>query len=437
MTERMTAAGRARPTGAAGESPALTGATWAALISASLGWMFDSMDLNIFTLLIFPSISELIGSKNPADIAAVSGAIIAIKLFAWGVGGVVFGVVADRIGRARTMIITILIYSIFTGLSGLAQNVFQLAVLQGLAGVGIGGEWAAGAALVAEVWPEGSRTKALQVMQMSFSFGNFIAAGVNIVLAPYGWRWVLAAGALPGLITLFIRRYVPEPARWVAARERQRSAGADDRAAATLAAIFRPPFRRRTIVGVVIALAMMIGAWGGTTLIPVWINQLLGAAATPSARANAVSQAVIVMNLGAIVGYLSLMWLTQAIGRRPSYFISATMAFVMSAVMFTRATTIQDILVYVFFYGIFAVGGFGNFAAYLPELFPTRMRATGQGFCWNAARAVTGVGPLVAGRLVGVVGSVPLAALAVSWVFLVGSVAIWFGPETRGVPLED
>jgi MFS family permease len=414
-----------------------TGTPWAALISACLGWMFDSMDLNIFTLLIFPSISELIGSRNPADIAQVAGAIIAVKLLAWGVGGVVFGVVADRIGRARTMIITILIYSVFTGLSGLAQTTFQLGLLQALAGIGIGGEWAAGAALVAEVWPEGSRTKALQVMQMSFSFGNFIAAGINILLGPYGWRWVLAAGAVPALITLFIRGYVPEPTRWLAARERQRASGADDRAAATFAAIFRPPMRRRTIVGVVIALAMMIGAWGGTTLLPVWINQLLGPSAPPGVRANAVSQMVILMNVGAIVGYLSLMWLTQAIGRRGSYFISATMAFVTSVLMFTRASTVHDIYFYVFFYGIFAVGGFGNFAAYLPELFPTRIRATGQGFCWNAARAVTGVGPLVAGRLVGVIGSVPMAALAVSWVFLVGSVAIWFGPETRGAPLED
>src|SRR5215510_11019050 len=130
MTERIRAAHSARVADAAGESPAFTGATWAALVSACLGWMFDSMDLNIFTLLIFPSISELIGSRNPADIASVAGAIIAVKLLAWGVGGVVFGVVADRIGRARTMVITILIYSIFTGLSGLAQNTFQLGLLQ-------------------------------------------------------------------------------------------------------------------------------------------------------------------------------------------------------------------------------------------------------------------------------------------------------------------
>ncbi len=407
-----------------------------ALVSACLGWMFDSMDLNIFTLLIFPSIGELIHSHNPGAIAAVGGTVIAVKLFGWGIGGVIFGVVADRIGRARTMIITILIYSIFTGLSALAESIWQLALLQALAGIGIGGEWSAGAALVAEMWPEGSRTKALQIMQMSFSFGYFIAAGVNLTLGPYGWRWVLAAGAIPALVTLFIRQNVTEPQRWVAARERQR-ASAEHRAAAHFSAIFQPPLRRRTIVGVVIALAMMIGSWGGTTMIPVWINQLLGPGASAAARVSAVSQMAILMNLGAILGYLSLMWLTDAIGRRPSYFISATMAFVTSALMFTRATSVVAIDVYVFFYGIFAIGGFGNFATYLPELFPTRVRASGQGFAWNAARAATGIGPFVAGQLVGVMGSVPMAAFAVSSAFLIGSLAIWFGPETRGVPLED
>jgi MFS family permease len=435
MTENIESGRPVAPDRATGEA-VKSGGKRLALVSACLGWMFDSMDLNIFTLLIFPSIGSLIGSHSPAAIAPVGGAVIAVKLFGWGIGGIVFGVVADRIGRARTMVVTILIYSIFTGLSALAQNIWQLALLQALAGIGIGGEWSAGAALVAEIWPEGSRTKALQVMQMSFSFGYFIAAGVNIVLGPYGWRWVLAAGAVPALATLFIRRYVKEPDRWVAARQRQQ-ASAEHRAAAHFSAIFRPPLRRRTIVGVVIALAMMVGSWGGTTMIPVWINQLLGPAATPAARSSAVSQMAILLNFGAIVGYLSLMWLTQAIGRRPSYFISATMAFVTSALMFTQATTVLGIDVYVFFYGIFAVGGFGNFAVYLPELFPTRVRATGQGFAWNAARAATGIGPFVAGQLVGVMGSVPMAAYAVSWVFLIGSLAIWFGPETRGVPLED
>jgi MFS family permease len=147
---------------------------WASLASASAAWMFDAMDLNIFTLVLFPSVSELVGSTDPAVVAYVGGLIFAWKFVAVGLGGIVFGVAADRIGRSTTMIITVLIYSVFTGLSALAQNWWQLALYQALAGIGIGGEWAAGAALVAETWPEKLRPRALIAMQLSFAFGFFL-----------------------------------------------------------------------------------------------------------------------------------------------------------------------------------------------------------------------------------------------------------------------
>ena len=144
-----------------------------ALVSGFLGWMFDSMDLNIFTFVLVPSIRELTGAQTAAAIAQYGGFIVALKIFAWGLGGVFFSVVADRIGRSKTLVITILIYSVFTALSGFAQNFTQLAILQVLAGIGIGGEWAAGAALIAETWPSRSRAKAMQIMQMAFAFGFF------------------------------------------------------------------------------------------------------------------------------------------------------------------------------------------------------------------------------------------------------------------------
>ena len=156
------------------------GSRWTALISAGLGWMFDAMDLQIFTLILFPSVSELIGTRDPGQVAFTGGIILACKLVAWGLGGIVFGVVTDRIGRSRTMIVTVLIYACFTGLSGFAQSWQQLAVLQALAGIGIGGEWSAGAALVAETWPDRTRARAMQVMQMSFAFGFFLAAVIKI-----------------------------------------------------------------------------------------------------------------------------------------------------------------------------------------------------------------------------------------------------------------
>lgn len=421
---------------AAVASEKITKIAWLALGSACLGWMFDSMDLNLFTLILFPTVSDLIGSSNPGSVAAVGGTIVAIKLFAWGLGGILFGVVADRIGRSRTMIITILIYAVFTGLSGLARNWTELAVLQAIAGVGIGGEWAAGAALVAETWPDKYRSKAMQVMQMSFAFGNFCAAGVNLAVGPYGWRWVFLAGALPAIFTLGIRRWVPEPERWKHARAVQKGTESDS-AKETFLAIFRPPFRRNTIVGVIISAAMMIGSWGGLILLPTWVYTLLGSGATPGAKLQAVSEVFFIMNIGAVAGYALLIWLVDWVGRRWSYFLFCFGAYACSVIMFTQAHTYQQLLFYVFFLGFFANGGFGTFAIYLPELFPTRFRATGQGFCWNVARMFTGVGPFVTGLLVTTFGSVPYASLGISWVFAFGLVAIWFGPETRGTALTD
>jgi MFS family permease len=412
------------------------GIKWLALWSGFLGWMFDSMDLNLFTLVLFPSVAQLTGSTNPAEVAQIGGYIVAIKLLCWGIGGIVFGVVADRVGRTRTMVITILIYSIFTGLSGLAQSWTQLALFQAIAGFGIGGEWGAGAALIAESWPEKSRARAMQVMQMAFAFGFFLAALDNLLLGPFSWRLVLAAGALPALIALGLRWFVPESERWV--RVRQDKAVASMTATQTFAMIFSPELRRRTIVGVLISAGMMIGSWGGLTLLPSWIQQMVRAAGGgPALGVQAISHAFMLMMVGAVLGYLTLIFLCDAVGRRMSYFLFALGSFLVSLYLFTRVNDLETLMWFMPAFGYFIIGGFGTFAAYLPELFPTRVRASGQGFCWNAARCVTAIGPLLGGVLVGTFGSFPAAAVSTSGFFVIGMIAIWFGPETKGVPLSD
>lgn len=412
-------------------------ARWATLTSACLGWMFDAMDLQLFTLILFPCVSELLGTHDPGRVAWFGGIILACKLVAWGLGGIVFGVVTDRIGRARTMIITVLIFSFFTGLSGFAQSWWELAILQALAGIGIGGEWAAGAALVAETWPDRTRGRAMQVMQMSFAFGFFLAALINLTVGPFGWRYVLFIGTVPALLTLLIRRSVPEPERWMRARDAQIAAGgAGNSAGATFAAIFSPEFRRRTIVGVLIASTMMIGSWGASTLIPIWVTQLVGPGQRLAAI-HATSTCFMLSNVGAVLGYLALIWMTDALGRRLSYFLIVVGCAVVNVAMFSQVHSLGALHWFMIAYGFFAVGGFGTFAAYLPELFPTRIRATGQGFCWNMARAFTAVGPFISGALVGAFGSVSSAGLTIVWIYAVGIIAIWFGPETRGVPLAD
>ncbi len=405
---------------------------WLVLISAFAGWMFDSMDLNLFTLVLFPSVGELTHLTHPAEIAKIGGYILAIKLFCWGIGGILFGVVADRWGRARTMVITIVIYSIFTGLSGFAQNWGQLAALQAIAGFGIGGEWAAGAALIAETWPERHRARAMQFMQMAFAFGFFAAALDNLLLGPISWRWVLVAGAVPAIGSLFIRQFIPEPERWVAVRDSHAAAGVGE----TLTAIFKPDLLRRTIVGGLVASSVMIGCWGGLTLLPSWIQQLVRAQGGVSG-VQTISYAFMIMMVGAVLGYLTLIWTTDALGRRGSYFIFNIGALLSSLCLFWYIRDLNTLLWFMLVYGYFVIGGFGTFAVYLPELYPTRVRATGQGFCWNAARSLTAIGPLIAGWLVAEFGSFPAAAGAVAFAYVVGAVVIWLGPETRGIPLED
>jgi MFS family permease len=409
---------------------------WMALWSAFLGWMFDSTDLNLFTLVLFPSVTELIHSPTPATVAQIGSYIMAIKLLSWGLGGILFGVVADRIGRSRTMVITIIIYAVFTALSGLAQNWQQLAFFQAVAGFGIGGEWAAGAALIAETWDEKHRARAMQVMQMAFSFGFLLAALDNLLLGPISWRWVLAVGAVPAVVALGIRWFVPEPERWVRVRRDEKVASMT--AMQTFGTIFSPALRRRTIVGLLVSAAMMIGSWGGLTLLPSWIQQLVRASGgTSLAGVHAISYAFIWMMIGSVLGYISLIFLTESIGRRGSYFLFALGSLLSSLYLFMLVKDLPSLMWFMPVYGYFIIGGFGTFAVYLPELFPTRVRASGQGFCWNAARSITAIGPLIGGVLVGTFGSFPAAAASTIAFYLIGMIAIWFGPETKGVPLSD
>ncbi|MFM0378988.1 MFS transporter [Paraburkholderia strydomiana] len=408
---------------------------WLALISAFLGWMFDSMDLNLFTLVLVPSVSQLLHSTDATEISKIGSYIIAGKLLTWGIGGVLFGVAADRYGRSRVMGLTILIYAAFTLLSAFAKTWPQLAVAQAMAGFGIGGEWAAGAALVAESWPGRQRNRAMQIMQMAFAFGFLAAALDNLLLGRFGWRVVLGVGAAPALVTILVRRFVPEPQRWVQVRE---SVVAES-AMQTFTAIFAPGLRRKTIIGVIVSSAAMLGCWGGLTFLPSWIHQLSAAAAAADQGniGTTVSYAFILMMFGATLGYLTLIWMLDAFGRRMSYFIFSLGSLIVSLVLFMTVHDVGGVLWLMPIYGYFVIGAFGTFAAYLPELFPTRVRATGQGFCWNMARALTSIGPIAGNAVVSKFGSFPAASAAVSLLFIVGMVSIWFGPETKGVPLDN
>jgi MFS family permease len=241
------------------------------------------------------------------------------------------------------MIMTVIIYSVFTGLSAFAQNWWQLALLQALAGIGIGGEWAAGAALIAETWPERIRPRALIIMQLSFAVGVFLAALLNLVIGPVGWRFVFAAGAAPALFTIGIRIFVPEPERWIKVKNDRRLAGLSDTAADTFLSLFAPEIRRRAVVGFLIVASMMIDSFAAAAMLPVWVPGLVG----PDKATFAVtltSQFFMLSNVGAVLGYLTMMWLTGAIGRRWSYFLTALGSATSNLFMFTQIQTGEGLL---------------------------------------------------------------------------------------------
>jgi MFS family permease len=394
--------------------------------SAFLGYVFDCMDLNIFTLVLVPSMRELLQTTDRDLVQQAGSVVIAVKLICWGVGGVLSGIVADRFGRARTLVMTILIYAVFTALSGLARSWEELVGLQGIAAFGIGGEWAVGAALVAEALPDEKRDRAMGLIQSSFAIGFLMAASVNWILGPYNWRWVLAFGFLPALWVLSVRRRVPESERWISVSAQKQGSIAD---------IFGPGLRRSTIVGIIVAAAMMIGSWGGITLLPNWIRELVGQNGDP---VKITSFAFILMMGAGIPGYAAVVWGGKIMGRRPLYFLCSLGGLLVSLYMFLLVKDLDALLWFAPVYGFFVMGGFAIFGLYLPELFPTRVRATGQGICYNVSRALTAIGPLAVAYFgLATFGSLPHAAATTAIAYAVGLIAIWFGPETWRKPLTD
>lgn len=396
------------------------------LATAWLGWIFDSMDATIYALVLTPALRELLGpAATPERIGWYGGIIFAVFLLGWALGGVAFGVMADYFGRARTLVITILIYAIFTGMAGLAHNWWELALYRFLTALGIGGEWAAGATLVAEVWPESLRVKGAGVLQSAWGAGYFLGAGLYLLLSAQSWRVMFFVGVVPAVVAIFARMKVKEPERWVEARATRRRL--------TLSELFAPAMRRDTIVGSALAFVAVFGLWGATNWTPTLIHELLrGRKLDPGELARMVSYAVMCLNAGAIAGYLVFPPLAERIGRRGAFAIMMAGSAVMLPATFFTPKSYDVVLLLLPLLGFFNNGIFSGFPVYLPELFPTRMRATGAGFCFNVGRVLAAGGPFLTGYLVVQMGSFAHAASAVAVVYVAGLIVLLFARETRG-----
>lgn len=413
----------------------LTPYHWLVLFVAWLGWVFDSMDSTIYALVLHPALHEVLSRPGHASPTAEAigwygGIIFSIFLIGWAVGGVLFGVLADRLGRTRTLVFTILIYALFTGLAALSHNWWQLAIYRFLTALGIGGEWAAGAALVAEVWPERRRAQAAGILQSAWAAGFFFAAAINLLLRNAGWRPMFLAGAAPALVALLVRAWVREPERWVRSRAARGHAG--------LRELFAPDLRRATWVGSGLAFVAVFGLWGATNWTPTLVRALpeIQRLAAPTQTLR-VSVATMMLNAGALLGYLSFGPLAERIGRRATFALMCVGSAVMLPVTFLVPVGYTRVLALLPALGFFNNGIFSGFPIYLPELYPTRLRATGAGFCFNIGRVLASAGPFITGALVAGLGSFGRAASLVAVIYLVGLAILPFAPETRGRPLPD
>lgn len=417
---------------------------WLVLLVAWLGWVFDSMDGTLFSLVQKPSMTELMGrGATDASVGFYSGLVFSVMLLGWAAGGICFGILADYVGRTRALVATILIYSLFTGLSALSQTWWQLAGFRFITGLGLGGEWAAGAALVAEVWPDNLRAKAGAMLQSAAAFGYFFAALITRVVDVGSWRYVYVVGAVPAIFVLFIRLLVKESDRWIEARAGRRRAkqeghrGQSDIDAFTLKQLFGPKLRRDTLVASGLAFTVLLALWGATMWIPSVIREIGARDGLSAVDQNRyASYAVMLLNGGSLIGYLGFGPLADRFGRRPAFLFFFLGGVILFPVTFLMTSGITQIFILLPLVGIFTLGITSGFPIYLPELFPTRVRTTGVGFCYNLGRIVTAGGVLITGALVGFFGSYAKAASAVSLVYLLGIFFLMFARETRGQRLE-
>jgi MFS family permease len=421
----------------------VTGYQWMVFLIAWLGWSLDNTDFNLFALVLRPALTELLGG-NPsiAEIGRVGGVLSMVGLLGWALGGFCFGVVGDYIGRIRTLALSVVMVAIFTALQGFSQGPVMFGICRFFTGVGTGAELVVGIPLVAEAFAEAQRAKVLGIMMTGGGFGSLIGGQLFAVVGPYGWRYVLFAGVLPALILLLIRRGMDEPAHFQAVHARRqalKSAGeisAADRSFLQFSPkqLFNVENRYSTMVGVLFCLGSLLAIWTSQIWLPTIQGQVLarsgvaGPAAVPF-----IGHGMMLWGLGGILGYTAFGFVADAIGRRPTIVLYSlgTIASGLYLYLGLPDYSLYPVMLPVFGFCVFGV--FSGHAVYLPELFPTHVRATAVSFCNGTGRVITSFGPLVAGLLAAPFGGDFAKATAVMTCFAALSiVAMALGRETRG-----
>jgi MFS family permease len=402
------------------------------------GWCLDGMDAFIYALVLVPALTELLPASGiaatPANIGYYGSILFALFLFGWGLS-MAWGPIADRFGRVKALMATILFYSVFTFACGLVTNIWQLAILRVLCGFGLGGEQPMGGTIVAEEWPEDRRKMGAGYMHTGYYFGFFLAAIANYYIgANYGWRWMFILGGAPALLVGWIQSGVREPEAWKNRAQQHRPKMTE-----SFNALFTDRFRRNTIVGSLLFTVSIIGLWGGSIYVPTAVTQIAirdGYVAADAARLA--SYGSMVLSIGTILGCLLAPVLAERLGRRVtmgSYFVFMAIAvFIAFGIVFYMPNALAPFFVLIFFLGL----GGANFAMYtlwLPEQYTTECRASAIAFVSSIGRFAGVAMVFILGWGISSYGSlgVPVAVTAIA--FVLGLLALPFAPETKGKPL--
>ncbi len=385
------------------------------LVAGGLGWMLDAMDMMLYSMVLAHLMRDL-GMTKPT-----AGFLNSLTLVASAVGGGLFGLLADRVGRTRSLMLSILVYSLASGACGLSDSVVQLAIFRFILGLGMGGEWSTGAALIAETWPAEHRGKALGLMQSTWAIGEMLAAGVvGLVIPRYGWRAVFFVGILPALLVLWIRRDVPESSVWLARVQSPRG---------SLWTLLRRDVRWNGILATAMNAAGMFGYWGLFT----WIPTYLSLPVDQGGRGLDVFQTttwLIVMGVGKWLGYALFGFAADAVGRRRTY-VTYLLAATLLVPLYGMATRPLWLLILGPFVAFFGTGFFSGFSALAAELFPTEIRATAMGLSYNLGRGLSALAPFVVGYLANRYGLGSAFFLQAAAFFVAALLAMAL-PESRG-----
>jgi MFS family permease len=404
----------------------ITATQWKALAAAWLGWAFDGLDGYLYVLVATPFVAQLVGKPaNDPDVAKKGAIIQGVFLLGWAFGGAIFGRIGDRLGRARTLTLTILTYAIFTGLAFIATAWWHLLIFRFIAALGIGGEWAAGSALVSEMLHRRHRVWASAALQSGYMCGMIGAALTQNWLSGLGARYVFLVGVVPAFLTVWIRRAVPEPTEWHGAAATQRIPPISD--------LFAPRFRRTTLLVLALTSISLTTVWAFLYFVPQAVRAMPDVKARTAADvASLVMWVTISFTLVNIVGNFAATYLARAIGHRTAFQIML-MGSLISFLLFWFAPTPVTIYWTTGVAAFFSLGLFGMFPLYIPPLFPTLLRTLGAGLTYNVGRLIAGIGVFFGGEIAAGAGGPHRAIFWFAFLYIPGIVAALFIPEIHEV----